>query len=71
MVRETGYCRSGRRREGPSHSGAKRAGRKRLQVDHITLDMLQEHGLFDMPIQVEPSPTNFRPVTWETAFPAV
>ena len=31
----------------------KKAGRKRLPVDHITLNMLQEQGLFDVPIQVE------------------
>lgn len=30
----------------------KRAGRKRLQVDHITMESLQEQGLFDVPIQV-------------------
>lgn len=27
-------------------------GRKRLAVDHINLELLQEHGYFDMPIQV-------------------
>lgn len=31
---------------------AMRAGRKRLPVGHITLDSLQEQGLFDVPIQV-------------------
>ena len=27
-------------------------GRKRLAVDHINLELLQENGYFDMPIQV-------------------
>ena len=49
----------------------KRAGRKRLAVDHINLELLQEHGYFDMPIQVPPEPCHmladskhfFRPQT--------
>lgn len=32
----------------------RRAGRKRLPVDHITLESLQQQGLFDVPIQVRP-----------------
>ena len=42
-------------RSSPSEEVAtapKKAGRKRLPVDHITLDSLQEQGLFDVPIQV-------------------
>jgi hypothetical protein len=35
-------------------TGPKKAGRKRLPVDHITLDSLQEQGLFDVPIQAPP-----------------
>lgn len=29
-----------------------KAGRKRLAVEHISLELLQQEGYFDMPIQV-------------------
>ncbi len=45
------WCRSSPREEEVAVA-PKKAGRKRLPVDHITLDSLQEQGLFDVPIQV-------------------
>ncbi|KAK9802670.1 hypothetical protein WJX73_003623 [Symbiochloris irregularis] len=38
-------------RRGAAHAARAKPGRKRLAVDHINLELLKEHGYFDMPIQ--------------------
>lgn len=49
-----GGCREAKRSSGTlkaPHCNTK-AGRKRLAVEHISLELLQQEGYFDMPIQV-------------------